>query len=75
MAPSCFDKNCNARCHQACNGLSISQTRHAKDSGRSITWKCPQHGTEIAEIIMLPVPVYVLPNRPSAVRKPCVVDS
>ena len=36
VAPTCTDENCNARCHQACNGLSIGQNRHAKDSGRSI---------------------------------------
>ena len=28
MAPTCFDENCNARYHQVCNGLSISQTRN-----------------------------------------------
>ena len=69
MAATCCDKNCSARCHQACNGLSISQTCHAKYSGRSITWKCPQNGTGIAEIIVPPAPIYVLSNRPSAVGK------
>ena len=70
IAPTCSEDNCNARCHQACNGLSISQTRHAKDSGRSITWKCPQHGTGImAEILIPPAPVYEGPNRRSAVGK------
>ena len=66
MAPTCSDENFNARCHQAC-------TRHAKDSGRSITWKCPQHGTEIAEIIIPPAPIYEQPNRPSASGKSCSV--
>ena len=37
MAPTCSDENCNAWCHQACNGLSISQTRHAKNSGLSLS--------------------------------------
>ena len=49
------------------------QTRHVKDSGHSITWKCPQHGTGITEIIMPPAPVYVRRNRPSAVGKYCYV--
>ena len=57
MAPTCFAENCNARCHQACNGLSVHQTRYAKNSGRSITWKCLQHGTGIAEITAPPPPV------------------
>ena len=74
MAPTCSDKNCNARCHQACNGLSIGQTRHAKDSGRSITWKYPQHSVGITEIIIPPAPVYERPNRPSAVGKSCSVS-
>ena len=39
------------------NSLSIHQTCHAKNSGHSITWKCPQHGTGIAEIIAPPPPV------------------
>ena len=66
VAPTCSEENCNARCHQACNGLS-------KDSGRSITWKCPQHGTGITEIIIPPAPVYEQPNRPPAVGKSCSV--
>ena len=45
-APTCSIKNCNFQCHQACNGLSIHQTRHAKNYGCSITWKCPQHGNK-----------------------------
>ena len=52
MAPTCSNENCSARCHQACNGLSTDQTRHAKDSGCSIIWKCPQHGSETAEVII-----------------------
>ena len=51
----------------------ISQTRHAKNCGRSITLHCPQHGTGITEITMPPAPVYVLPSRPSAVGKSCSV--
>ena len=73
MAPTCFKENCNAQCHQTCNGLSISQTRHAKNSGPSVTWKCPQHGTGIAKIIVPPASVYELPNRPFAVGKSCSV--
>ena len=36
MVPTCSNGDCSARCHQACNGLSIGQTCHAKDSGHSI---------------------------------------
>ena len=73
MAPNCSNENCSARYHQACNGLSIGQTCHAKDSGRSIIWKCPQHDSGIAEVITPPAPVYEQPNRPSAVGKSCSV--
>ena len=73
MAPTCSNENCSARCHQACNGLSTGQTRHAKDSGRSIIWKCPQHGSGIAEVIIPPAPVYEQPNRSSAAGKCCSV--
>ena len=73
MAPTCSNENCSARCHQACNGLSTGQTRHAKDSGRSIIWKRPQQGSGIAEVIIPPAPVYEQPNRPSAVGKSCSV--
>ena len=73
MAPTCSNENCSARCHQACNGLSIGQTRHAKDSGHSIIWKCPQHGSGIAEVITPPAPVYEQPNQSSAVGKYCFV--
>ena len=52
MVPTCFEQKCNAQSHQACNGLSISQTRHAKNSGHSITCQCPQNDTGIAKIIM-----------------------
>ena len=69
MAPTCSNENCSACCHQACNGLSISQTRHAKDSDCSIIWKCLQHGSGIAEVIIPPAPVYEQPNRLSAVGK------
>ena len=62
MAPTCSNENCSARCHQACNGLSIAQTRHTKDSGCSINWKCPQHGSGIAEAIIPPIPVYEQPS-------------
>ena len=72
-APTCSITNCNARCHQACNGLSNNQTHQAKSCGRSITWKCPQHGTGIAEIIIPPPPVYKLSNRSSAASKLCSV--
>ena len=73
MAPTCSNENCSTRYHQAFNGLSTGQTRHAKDSGRSIIWKCPQHGSGIAEVIISPTPVYEQPNRPSAVGKSCSV--
>ena len=71
--PTCSFENCNAWCHQACNCLSNHQTRHAENSGCSITWKCPQHGTGIAKIITPPPPVYEVPSRPSAVGKSCSV--
>ena len=73
MAPTYSYENCNVRCHQACNGLPIGQTRHTKDSGHSITWKFPPHGTGIAEIIIPPAPVYKQPNRSSSVGKSCSV--
>ena len=73
MGPTRSSENCSARCHQACNGLSIGQIRHAKDSGRSIIWKCLQHGSGIAQVIIPPAPVYEQPNRPSAVGKSCFV--
>ena len=73
MAPKRSDKNCNAQCHQACNGLSTSQTRHAKNCGRSITWKCLQHGTGITKIVTSPPPIYEFPSRRSAVGKSCSV--
>ena len=73
MAPTCSAENCNAKCHQACTGLSIHRTRHAKNSGHSITWTCPHHGIGIAEIITPPPPVYEIPSRPSAVSKSCSV--
>ena len=73
MAPTCFDKNCNARCHQGWDGLSIRETHRTKNSGNSITLKCPQHGTGIAEIIIPPTPVYEPPNFLSAVGKSCSV--
>ena len=73
MAPTCSNENCSARCHQACNRLSTGQTRHAKDSGRSIIWKCRQHASGIAEVIIPPAPAYEQPNQPSAVGKSCSV--
>ena len=72
-APTCSDTNCNARCHQACNGLSTNQSFQAKNCGRTITWKCPQHGIGIAEIFIPPPPVHELPSRPSAAGKFCSV--
>ena len=56
-------------CHQACNGLTTNQTRHAKSSGRTITCKCPQYGTSIAKIIIPSPPS----SRPSAAGKLCSV--
>ena len=73
IAPTWSDKNCNAGCHQAYNGLSINQTWYGKNSGRSITWKCPQYGSGITEIVIPPPPIYELPSRPSAVGKSCFV--
>ena len=32
-APSCTETNCQLRSHQACNGLTVAQTRHAKSCG------------------------------------------
>ena len=71
--PTCSATNCNARCNQACNGLTNNQTCHAKSCGCTFTWKCPQHGTGIAKIIILPPPVYELPICPSAAGKLCSV--
>ena len=71
--PICSNKNCNAWCHQACSGLSTSQSRHTKNFGRTITWKCPEHSTGIAKIIIPPPPVYELPSRPSTAGKSCSV--
>ena len=51
IAPTWSDKNCNAGCHQAYNGLSINQTCYGKNSGLSITWKCRQCGSGITEIV------------------------
>ena len=63
---TCFNANCNAWCHQACNGLSTNQTRHTKICGCSIiTWECPQHGTGIVKIFTPPPPVYELPSCPA----------
>ena len=72
-APTCSVENCNAQCHQVCNGLSIHQTRHAKNSGRSITCKCSQHSTGTAEITAPPPSIYEIPSRPSVVGKSCSV--
>ena len=63
----------SVRCYQACNGLSIGQTCHVKDSGCSIIWKCPHHGSGITEVIVPPAPVYEQPDRPSTVGKSCSV--
>ena len=51
----------------------INKTRHAKTCGRTITCKCPQHGSGITKIIILLPPVYELPSRPSAAGKLCSV--
>ena len=39
----------------------------------SITWKCAQHGTGIAEVIAPPPPVYEIRSRPSTVGKSCSI--
>ena len=44
-APSCTETNCQLQCHQACNRLTVAQTRHAKSFGHNILWKCPEHGS------------------------------
>ena len=44
-----------------------------KKSGRSITWKCPRHGTGITEITIPNPPVYEVPSRPSTVGKSCSI--
>ena len=43
-----YQEDCEARCHQLCNGLTPSQTRHAKSKNKEIRWKCSQHGNGIA---------------------------
>ena len=73
MAPTCSNKNCSAHDHQKPVTLYQCQTRHAKDSGRSIIWKCLQHGSGIAEVIIPSAPIYEQPNQPSAVGKSCSV--
>ena len=73
MGSTYSNENCSARCHQACNGVSIGQTRYAKDSGHSIIWKYLKHGSGIAEVIVPPAAVYKQPNWPSAVEKSCSV--
>ena len=67
------ETNCNARCHQACNGLTTKQTRHAKSCGCTIKWKCPQHAIAIAEIIIPFPPLFELPSRPSAAGRLCSI--
>ena len=51
-APACSETNRYVRCHQACNGLTTNQSTHAKSCGRTITWKCSQHCTGIAEMLL-----------------------
>ena len=72
MAPTCSEANCYAWCHQACNGLKSNQNRQAKSCRRTITWKCSQHGTGIAEIVIPPPPVFELPTRTSTASKLCL---
>lgn len=72
-ARTCSATNCNARCHHGCNGLTNNQTCHVKSCGCNITWKCQQHGSGMAEVIIPPPPVYEPPNCPSAEDKLCSV--
>ena len=74
-APSCTETSYQLRCHQACNGLTVAQTCHAKSCGHNILWKCPKHNSGIAGIAVLPPPIIERPTRPSAAGKPCWVCS
>ena len=62
-----------SQCHQAYNGLTVNQTRHAKSCGYAITWKCSQHHTCITEIVIPPPTVFEVPTCTSAVGKSCSV--
>ena len=55
-APSCTVTNCQLRCHQACNGLTVAQICHVKSCGHHILWKCSKYGSGIAEIVIPPPP-------------------
>ena len=74
-APSCTETNCQAKCHQACNGLAVAQTRQAKSCGHNFLWKCPEHGSGIPKIVVPPPPFFKQPIRLSAAGKPCSVCS
>ena len=50
---TCSDTKCNARCHQACNGLSTNQTRHPKTCWHTIMWKCLQHVLKILFVLVM----------------------
>ena len=73
--PSCTEIKCQLRCHQSCNGLTVVQTCHTKYCGNNIFWKCPEHGTGIAEIVVLPWKIFEQPTRTSAAGKLCSVCS
>ena len=74
---TCYQEDCEARCHQPCNGLTPSQTHHAKSKNKKIHWKCSQHGNGIAEVITpnqdTIFEVISRENRPSAAGKTCFV--
>ena len=61
VAPTCSNKNCSARYHKKPVMLYQRQTHHAKDSGRSVIWKCLQHGSGITKVIPS-APIYEQPN-------------
>ena len=74
---TCYQEDCEARCHQLCNGLTPAQTRHAKSKNKEIRWKCSQHGNGIAEVITPKqdtiFEVLSQENGPSAAGKTCSV--
>ena len=72
-----YQEDCEVRCHQLCNGLTQSQTCHAKSKNKEIHWKCSQHGNGIAEVITPDqdtiFEVISRENHPSAAGKTCSV--
>ena len=75
MAPSCTETNRQSQCHQACNGLTVAQICHGKSCGHNILWKCSEHSSGIAEIVIPLLPIFERPSRPSAAGKLCSVST